>query len=314
MILDSIETFSQITVTYKLLPPIKIKTKPAIFILERKNFRDDAYRINENSDFTYPEDIKLDEVDVEEKEIDSTNISEEVLSDVPEQILVDVDYTTTTDGSKEMTINIVDETIPEENTVTAIDDNIDEVKNVLTEESEEILVKAIKSKKSLEEVKMYNRQERKKKAISKIKSETRKEVVASAKEKLKEIMKRHKHITEEFSETNISDKFKEVDEFDGRGDILDIEFAQDIPENKEDTVIDIKSTEEAVETVEAISNTNINIDSVVEEVIVRLLDRKIYDDKTKPEDIKVEDRIMIQKIVEEILSEKMNYTKSENKS
>lgn len=314
MILDSIETFSQITVTYKLLPPIKIKTKPAIFILERKNFRDDAYRINENSDFTYPEDIKLDEVDVEEKEIDSTNISEEVLSDVPEQILVDVDYTTTTDGSKEMTINIVDETIPEENTVTAVDDNIDEVKNVLTEESEEILVKAIKSKKSLEEVKMYNRQERKKKAISKIKSETRKEVVASAKEKLKEIMKRHKHITEEFSETNISDKFKEVDEVDGRGDIPDIEFAQDIPENKEDTVIDIKSTEEAVETVEAISNTNINIDSVVEEVIVRLLDRKIYDDKTKPEDIKVEDRIMIQKIVEEILSEKMNYTKSENKS
>lgn len=313
MILDSIETFSQITVTYKLLPPIKIKTKPAIFILERKNFRDDAYRINENSDFTYPEDIKLDEVDVEEKEIDSTNISEEVLSDVPEQILVDVDYTTTTDGSKEMTINIVDETIPEENTVTAVDDNIDEVKNVLTEESEEIL-KAIKSKKSLEEEKMYNRQERKKKAISKIKSETRKEVVASAKEKLKEIMKRHKHINEEFSETNISDKFKEVDEVDGRGDIPGIKFAQDIPENKEDTVIDIKSTEEAVETVEAIRNTNINIDSVVEEVIVRLLDRKIYDDKTKPEDIKVEDRIMIQKIVEEILSEKMNYTKSENKS
>lgn len=314
VILDSIETFSQITVTYKLLPPIKIKTKPAIFILERKNFRDDAYRINENSDFTYPEDIKLDEVDLEEKEIDSTNISEEVLSDVPEQILVDVDYTTTTDGSKEMTINIVDETIPEENTVTAVDDNIDEVKNVLTEESEEILVKAIKSKKSLEEEKMYNRQERKKKAISKIKSETRKEVVASAKEKLKEIMKRHKHINEEFSETNISDKFKEVDEVDGRGDIPDIKFAQDIPENKEDTVIDIKSTEEAVETVEAIRNTNINIDSVVEEVIVRLLDRKIYDDKTKPEDIKVEDRIMIQKIVEEILSEKMNYTKSENKS
>lgn len=312
MILDSIETFSQITVTYKLLPPIKIKTKPAIFILERKNYRDDAYRINENSDFTYPEDIKLDEVDVEEKEIDSTN-SEEVLSDVPEQILVDVDYTTTTDGSKEMTINIVDETIPEENIVTAVDANIDEVKNVLTEESEEILVKAIKSKKSLEEVKIYNRQERKKKAISKIKSETRKEVVASAKEKLKEIMKRHKHIAEEFSETNISDNFKEVDEVDGRGDIPDIEFAQNIPENKE-TVIDIKSTEEAVETVEAISNTNINIDSVVEEVIVRLLDRKIYDDKTKPEDIKVEDRIMIQKIVEEILSEKMNYSKSENKS
>ncbi|CAH2094537.1 unnamed protein product [Euphydryas editha] len=313
-ILDSIETFSHITVTYKLLPPIKIKTKPAIFILERKNFRDDAYSIKEQNDFTYSEDVKINEMDVEEKDKDITNISEEVLINVPEQILVEVDYTTTTNGSEEMTKNIV-ETIPEQNTVTVVDDDIDDdVQNILTKEPEEIPVKAVKMKKSLEEIKMYNRQERKKKAISKIKSETRKEVVASAKEKLKEIMKRHKHIADEFSETDISTKFKEENEVDGRGDIPDIEFTQAIPKNKEETIIDTKLTEKSGEIVEAIRNTDINIDSVVEEVIVRLLDRKIYDDKTKPEDIKVEDRMMIQKIVEEILSEKMNYTKSENKS
>lgn len=46
---------------------------------------------------------------------------------------------------------------------------------------------------------------------------------------------------------------------------------------------------------------------------MRLIDRKIYDDKTKPEDIKAEDRKMIQKIVEEVISERMNYTKSETR-
>ncbi|XP_026489664.2 dol-P-Man:Man(7)GlcNAc(2)-PP-Dol alpha-1,6-mannosyltransferase [Vanessa tameamea] len=305
IILDSVESFSQITVTYKLFPPIKIKTKPALFILERKNFRDDAFKLTKQERYT--EDMELDRVSVEEKEMDNTNFSEELL-EVPSNQIFEVEINTT-DGMGE-TIEIV-ETIPEENVVVVTDD--DKEDNVSEEEIEKAAAKISKMRKTLEEVKMYNRQERKKKAISKIKSETRKEVVASAKEKLKELMKRHKHIADELSETHISDKFNEEKEEDGRGDIPDVEINLVVPTNM-NVQIDIEPSEDIVEVHEPTNNTNVNIDSIVEEVIVRLIDRKIYDDKTKPEDIKLEDRIMIQKIVEEILTEKMNYTISENKT
>ncbi|XP_050354124.1 dol-P-Man:Man(7)GlcNAc(2)-PP-Dol alpha-1,6-mannosyltransferase [Nymphalis io] len=306
VILDSVESFSQITVTYKLFPPIKIKTKPAIFILERKNFRDDAYRLDKQK--AYTEDIKLDQVSVEEKETDNTNYSEEVLEESYNQIL-EVE-SSTTDGIGENVIQIVDTTPDEKVIIVNDDDNED---NVTKEEIEKATAKITKMKKALEEAKMYNRQERKKKAISKIKSETRKEVVASAKEKLKELMKRHKHIADELSVANISNKLNEEKEEDGRGDIPDVEINQDSPTTM-GVQIEIESSEGVFEVHEATNNTNVNIDSIVEEVIVRLIDRKIYDDKTKPEDIKLEDRIMIQKIVEEILTEKMNYTTSENKT
>lgn len=313
-ILDSVESFSQITVNYKLIPPVKIKTKPAIFILERKNFRDVPYSYyaistpKEEEEVNYSaEDSEPSRDSLEEVEINNVNISDEV-----------IDQTVSEENIDRLEEIIADEIPPpEEITVTVVNDIDND--STSREELEDNLVTTLKSKKILDDLKTFNKQERKKRAIAKIKSETRKEVVASAKEKLKEIMNRHKHIAEELVTTVTEDIKTEVeqDNLDGRGDIPDAELQQDIEipvviEEKETKTSN--SAEAIIELENAVNNQNINIDSIVEEVIARLLERKIYDDKTIPEDIKVEDRYMIQRIVEEILSERMNYTKTENKT
>lgn len=314
-ILDSVESFSQITVNYKLIPPVKIKTKPAIFILERKNFRDVPYSYyaistpkEEEEEVNYSaEDSEPSRDSLEEVEINNVNISDEV-----------IDQTVSEENIDRLEEIIADEIPPpEEITVTVVNDIDND--STSREELEDNLVTTLKSKKILDDLKTFNKQERKKRAIAKIKSETRKEVVASAKEKLKEIMNRHKHIAEELINTVTEDIKTEVeqDNLDGRGDIPDAELRQDIEipvviEEKETTTSN--SAEAIIEIENAVNSQNINIDSIVEEVIARLLERKIYDDKTIPEDIKVEDRYMIQRIVEEILSERMNYTKTENKT
>ncbi|XP_023935933.1 dol-P-Man:Man(7)GlcNAc(2)-PP-Dol alpha-1,6-mannosyltransferase [Bicyclus anynana] len=313
IILDSIESFSQITMNYKLIPPVKIKTKPAIFILERKNFRDSSHSHIDTQKAKevqyYAEDTEPSQVSVEEIEINNIDLTEE-LFDEPEIELVvkeDIDVSEAIES-----VNII---TPEEITVTVVND-IDNDSTSL-EEMEENLVKTITSKKLADDIKTFTKQERKKRVIAKIKSETRREVVASAKEKLKEIMKRHKHIAEELSDIVSDDvKTEVVQEEDGRGDVPDSELTQ----NEETVTEEVKQTsitnsaETITELNNPVNNQNINIDSIVEEVIVRLLDRKLYDDKTIPEDIKIEDRLTIQRIVEEILSERMNYTKTENET
>ncbi|CAH2250902.1 jg10248 [Pararge aegeria aegeria] len=324
-ILDSIESFSQITMNYKLIPPVKIKTKPAIFILERKNFRDAPYHYDaidkpaEKAEHYYAVDSEPSQVSLEEREIDKINTGEELIDQASETLSVDTEdmdelqeFSTVIEES----VNIIS---PEVITVTVVND-IDNDSTSLEdlEELQDTLVTAFTSNKVAEDIKTFSKQERKKKAIAKIKSETRREVVASAKEKLKEIMKRHKHIAEELSDIISEDiKTEVVQEKDGRGDIPDIESTQNvetpiIEEVKE--TISTNSAENIIEINNAVNSQNINVDSIVEEVIVRLLDRKIYDDKTKPEDIMIEDRLMIQKIVEEILSERTNYTKTDNKT
>lgn len=314
-ILDSIESFSQISVTYKLMPPIKIKTKPAIFILERKNFRDDPYgsyfQKYELSQEVIRDEDHSDDINKDQNEKDNVNVSEEI---------ADIKFTNTHIEAEDIyksEENIVKSTISEasEQLVTVVNDEDND--GIMEKLGEQETVKIVKIKK-IEESPIISRHERKKKAMAKIKSETRREVVASAKEKLKEIMKRHKNIAIELSENNIPDTFKEQLDVDGRGDIpesLDEVVHQvEKPTLPEAEPIDTKSPETVTEKSDAINNINVNIESIVEEVIIRLQERKIYDDKTKPEDIKVEDRIVIKKIVEEILSEKMNFEKVHNKT
>lgn len=317
-ILDSIESFSQITVTYKLIPPIKIKTKPAIFILERKNFRDDAFNLDtlksKDQDEENPEVInngdELDQIDLE-NEMYSVYTSEEITDKSLERAKDEMDQST--NESEEIIVEATDEAVvdtPKQIVTVVDDDDDDNISDALQEELEHARTKpATKVKKVFEEAKVTTRHERRRKAMTKIKSETRREVVASAKEKLKEIMKRHKHIAVELTENNISDTFKDVD---GRGDIPEEVLEEIVPQVEELNLVpsesfDTKLPETTSENAEIIDNMNINIESIVEEVIVRLHERKIYDDKTKPEDIKIEERAMIQKIVEEILSERMNY-------
>ncbi|KOB72102.1 putative glycosyltransferase [Operophtera brumata] len=330
-VLDSIDTFSHIYVTYKMIPPIKIKTRPAIFILERKDFREYPYGRNIPVIETASDDNYIDELDDTEHEEESIEV-QEVNNEPIEKTVIDVvnyddeeevesdDDLIIHESTEKIYVNtdenhLVPETI--ENEAHIVDEIVmtEELKieeEELMEVEEEIMETAtkVKAKKALDELKSL-RQERKMKAIEKIKTETRREVVASAKEKLRDIMKRHKHIAEELSQNTISEVEVQKDA-DGRGDIPESETiarlvnAEEIKTNETETLENLIRIDES-------THTNENIDSIVEEVIVRLIDRKIYDDKTKPEDIKAEDRQMIQKIVEEVLSERMNYTNTDHK-
>lgn len=312
VILDSVESFSQIAMNYKLMPPIRIKTKPALFILERIDFREYPHGysfIDSKSKESIPQ---ISEETIVE-EIDYENIKEEtILEESKEAINVE---SVKLDRKEELkqevpNVEIIEEKIEPKDEIEFR--NLKEAENESISQENIERPKLSKAKKAIEDLKTL-RQERKKKAIEKIKLETRKEVVASAKEKLKEIMKRHKHIADELSNSIISDVTLELEEKDDRGDIPDMEII--VPENNNapetesqnkeipEPVIDNALTDGPTTTFK-----NENVDSIVDEVIVRLIDRKIYDDKTKPEDIKAEDRLMIQKIVEEVLSERMNYS------
>lgn len=306
VIVESIEAFSQISLNYKLIPPVKIKTKPSLFILERKDFRE-----------TIQGQI-IKDVDSREniEEHDSSQASAE------ESVTSDESYKLT--ESSEIEIN----NLPPSN-----NDKVDELTDVQSstiteevsnEETVEMLddkgtYKFAKAKRAIDDFKTL-RMERKQRAIAKIKSETRKEVVASAKEKLKEIMKRHQHIADELSENIISEVKTEFKDSELEVDNIQI-VEEEIMNVSLDEIVDTETTDANVveETTKSddllqsfyiLNRTDENINAIVEEVIVRLIDRKMYDDKTKPEDIKSEDRQMIQQIVEEVLSEKMNYSSS----
>lgn len=297
VILDSIETFSQVAVNYKLIPPVKIKMKPALFILERKDFREYPHGHSISID-TVETDSGSNQMSIEDSDIDYLEDDDEPYK---------ADLIAEEDNVSQIEVEIVN---TEESVLTPSMITIYEAEQ--SEETHEN-VKLGKAKRSLDDLKLF-RKERKKKAIEKIKSETRKEVVASAKEKLKEIMNRHKHIAEELSEAVIDDVKSQIEEKDGRGDIPEAELNfEPEPSSFEEIVQNVEPIEENADRNESINRTNENIDAIVEEVIVRLIDRKIYDDKTKPEDIKAEDRQVIQKIVEEILAERMNYTTQDTK-
>lgn len=323
-ILDSIESFSQIAMNYRLMPPVKIKTKPAIFILERKDFREFPHGhklgISESSVLAAEESIMSDETIMEVTNYENfvengSKETEEIGTSVEEEEkTADLNI-----SDKENTIIDIPELIKEEIEVPTVEVVPEEKEPIVQEEIKVELDKSPKlpkAKKAFDELKSL-RIERKKKAIEKIKTETRKEVVESAKEKLKEIMKRHKNIADELSESIMSDITSELEEKDGRGDIPESEFIPEVNQ-VEDIEKEAKKEEEHVKdtlNIDVTNHGNETIDSIVDEVILRLIDRKIYDDKTKPEDIKPDDRLMIQKIVEEVVSEKIkqNYSNAESK-
>ncbi|KAI8425230.1 hypothetical protein MSG28_007035 [Choristoneura fumiferana] len=260
----------------------RIKTRPALFILERKDFRE------------YPQGHNVPSI--KEVEMNDTDDTKEILTEdsfVNKESIVNLEtnYVNSEDTFIEPLIG--DEELSEdvEPIQTSIEEEADIETNVLP--IDELKPKV---KKAVDDLKLL-RKEKKRKAIAKIKSETRKEVVASAKEKLRELMKRHKKIAEELSD-NVVAEVKAEDEVDGRGDIPEMETVLDktvpietepIPEpEKLEKEAEAENVSIAGETI----GTNQNIDDIVEEVIARLIDRKIYDDKTKPEDIKAEDRQM----------------------
>lgn len=305
VIVDSVDTFAQISINSKLIPPIKIKTRPAIFILERKDFREFPREKSQFIDADVIEDSTSSQMSTEEKDevATDTGTEEKAIGDDTPVIIPNVedDYGIP-EKALETEINIEKEEY-------VVDDGTKPA-TILEEKTERHVKKAVDGLKLL-------RKERKQKAIAKIKSETRKQVVASAKERLRELMKRHKHITDELEEKSDDELLLDAKELDGRGDIpeqVNIEELSPIETTVDDT-LNISVTEIGVDPVEDfaqsssdISRRDLHIDDIVEEVIQRLIDRKIYDHKTKPDDIRPEDRQIIQQIVEEVLAEKMNYT------
>lgn len=331
-VLDSIESFSHITLTYKMIPPIKIKTRPAIFILERKDFRAYPYgrntpvleKISDTDEINIDAEVdEQEEISNESQEVNIEQVEESVIDVVnyDEEEQVESDDIKVADEKVDTNIQVDEETNENEgplveDTVMTEDPKTEEniEKEEMKQEDHIELATKVKTRKALDELKSL-RQERKRKAIEKIKTETRKEVVASAKEKLRDIMNRHKHIAEELAENIISEVETEK-EVDGRGDIPETETFAQVINTEEEIKTETNETdtfENLIQIDRSTSRTNENINSIVEEVIVRLIDRKMYDDKTKPEDIRAEDRQMIQKIVEEILSERMNFTNKERK-
>lgn len=310
VILDSVETFSHVSVNYKLIPPVKIKTRPALFILEKMNFRD--YQRGSN----VPESIIVVEENVS-KEIHTEELTTQDVDSPDGEILIDSSLKET-DETDTLDNLIAVKTVNENDTKT-LEESTEKHDESNSENEQDIIVEGFnqKQKKAPYDLKS-SRQERKKKALAKIKSETRKEVVASAKEKLREIMKRHKHIAEELSEAVIPPNSIEENEVDGRGDIPETETVLKVETtsvgSEQNVEFELQQNENDTSSIEKLTGSedtpnraNENLDAIVEEVINRLIDRKLYDDRTKPEDIKVEDRQMIQKIVEEVLAEKMNY-------
>lgn len=314
VILDSAETFSHITINTKLLPPVKIKTRPAIFLLERKDFREYPRGHVIEGDEAMP-DAEVNQASAEEVVTEAPQVelepellkeSEEVIEgeetyDEPDQT-VQEEYQEVAEEIIQDEVEVAEQELEEEKLVNEnkIEDDITVEQNIDIS-SEKIK----KGKKYLSELKA-SRQEKKKKAITKIKSETRKEVVASAKEKLRELMRRRKQMAEKEAENVFEEPTLDKVEIDDRGDIPEDQVTEPpIDVNAADEIIEQINIEEA-QTPEDIAQTNQNIDSIVEEVIARLLDRRIYDDKTKPEDISLEDRHVIQQIVEEVIVERMN--------
>lgn len=311
VILDSVETFAQISINTKIIPPIKIKTKPAIFILERKDFREFPRDKSQMIDADVVEDSESSQTSAEEKDDFSIDVDRnEKIEDLPVVQFEAEDKLFEQQLETEQVIEI------EEPGVT------DELKEPTFYEEEP--TKENDVKKAVDDMKAL-RKERKQKAIAKIKSETRKQVVASAKEKLRELMKRHKDIAKELAEAKPSDDDQsELDtkEIDGRGDIPeteDVEASANLDAQEDEVLEEVieSQVETPVEKIaqsssDIVNSTNERIDDIVEEVIQRLIDRKIYDDKTKLEDIKPEDRQVIQQIVEEVLAERMNYTNTDS--
>ncbi|KAL4702273.1 hypothetical protein ACJJTC_018587 [Scirpophaga incertulas] len=209
IILDSIDTFSQVAMNYKLMPPVRIKTKPALFILERKDFR------------AYPQGKTIDSINLQENSESGQTSNEESEINLYNYETSDEEYEKkqSFDDEEQVKKEIIVEDVKSVNAKDVIVDNNNIVDQEETKKKEITAEEVIsKAKKDMDDQKML-RQERKKKVIAKIKFETRKEVVASAKEKLKEIMKRHKQIANENLEVHVPDDEIEENMTESRGDI-----------------------------------------------------------------------------------------------
>ncbi|KYN14053.1 putative dolichyl-P-Man:Man(7)GlcNAc(2)-PP-dolichyl-alpha-1, 6-mannosyltransferase [Trachymyrmex cornetzi] len=150
-IIDSIDGFSHITLNYNMLPPIRIKTRPSIFIMKRKsNIKYDTNKASSQTSIKYftdqvddIKDVKLNMSFKEEiinKVVDSLEKLEEAKETV-EQKFSDVEFEETkkeNDAIKKVEIfDLADDNISMENTTTWKTESINKLSSDSRDKNEE---------------------------------------------------------------------------------------------------------------------------------------------------------------------------------
>ncbi|KYQ53467.1 putative dolichyl-P-Man:Man(7)GlcNAc(2)-PP-dolichyl-alpha-1, 6-mannosyltransferase [Trachymyrmex zeteki] len=151
-IIDSIDGFSHITLNYNMLPPVRIKTKPSIFIMKRKsNITYDTNKASSQTSVKYftdqvddIKDVKLNmsfKEEIVNKVVDSLEELEEAKETV-EQNFSDVEFEETKKGNDAMKkeveiLDLADDNISMENTTTWESERINKLSSDSRDKNEE---------------------------------------------------------------------------------------------------------------------------------------------------------------------------------
>lgn len=129
-ILDVIDGFSHITFNYNLLPPVKIKTKPSIYILKRKDGvcnkrvkKNAGQYITEDINFNSDESVSLEMKDAERDENISENLDvilkEDLVLNEENNVKAQKHINKASSGVKQNIKNIIQQMNEEENLIPA---------------------------------------------------------------------------------------------------------------------------------------------------------------------------------------------------
>lgn len=311
-VLDSIEGFSHINFNYQSLLPFKVRTKPYLYLLERKSWRNEPFNMN----LFVPDYTNI--LEDSEREFSDSSI-EEITDDLDKQMEVPK-------PAAAVPAPIVPEpTVHVRDNIKSIihkykeDDEIMPVVEGRDEKLHNLLTKETNETQNVHSNEQSRKQLRKKLVAEKIKDTKLK---ASAKQKLKELIIRHKqqnihqHLLSEMKEKVPVKKARE-DSTRGtpRGVVGDL--GESVAEEKE-THTSAQEPESLGESVKEydIKNylQNTSIQEIVDEVLKKLLEKKQETEDVL--DIKnletTEQRAAIQLIVEEIINEKFQTFSSAN--
>lgn len=294
VVLDFIESFSHISINYQSLPPFKIKTRPSLFILERLLWQENPLGLD------LPPLKPVVDSDDEQDDVFNNSI-EDLMNDYAKDDMSDTE-------------NVVDSINEPANIRHNIKQLIEKYKG--DEFAEEENVKKLnnlrENMRKIHDVQGFKKFETKKKQHSD--KEKLKLSAASTKQKLKELIGKHKQEILDKESANPPEE-----------DVLnlDIELINDTDETIARTFdefdIDTNIENESTLPSNTIQNEydavnylrNSSVQDIVEEVM-RKIESKTEDDSIL--DIKGldsnEKRKAIQRIVEEILYEKINSQKS----
>lgn len=309
-VLDSIEGFSHINFNYQSLLPFKVRTKPYLFLLERKSWRNEPFNMN----LLVPDYTNILE-GYSEMELSDTSL-EEITEDLEKH---------TIEESKPIAAPIVPEpTVHVRDNIKSIihkykeDDEITLVIEGKDEKLQDLLTKDTNETQNVHSNEQFRKQLRKKLVTEKIRDPKLK---ASAKQKLKELIIRHKqqnihqHILSGMKEKLPVKKSRGTPREVANDERDSIAAEKDLEKETQTSAQEPETLGESVKEYD-IKNylQNTSIQEIVDEVLKKLLEKKQENEDVL--DIKnleiAEQRSAIQQIVEEIINEKFQTFTSAN--